>query len=606
MGFCLYNNIAIGAAYARHARLRARRDRGLRRAPRQRHAVGLLRRSHRPVHLVAPVSRTTRAPAPPDETGRGAGLGYTLNLPLEPGPAMPTCCGATSAKPCRRSSAFRPDLLMVSAGFDAHERDPLAGCRMTTEGFRALTALLVEAADRLCQGRVVLVTEGGYDLTALSECLQAVIDVTRARTIGLGKPRYPKRIPPREIESCPTTIRRISTASGRPIGPSTRRSRSPKIRSKPKFYCLEMFAYPSGHAHVGHVRNYIIGDVVARLKRLQGFNVLHPVRVGRLRAAGGERRDQERHPPRDVDARQHRPHEGAAAAARHQLRLGARAGDLPAGLLPLEPVAVHPHVRARPGLSPALDRQLVPGRQHRARQRAGGGRRVLAVRHARRAEGPRAVVLPHHRLRRRPARQHRGPGAVAREGADDAAELDRAVGGRAGDVSRWPICPAASTSSRRASTRSIGATFVLLGPEHPLVQHVRGPVGRSEAAFASRWPGSARRIDPRAISGEVEKEGFFTGQFAINPFTNERVPIWVANFVLGEYGTGAVMARALRRSARLRVRAQVQPADSRRDPAGRRADARRGRDDRGAARRRRAGQLRRRTTACRPTRRDDG
>ncbi|HEX4912445.1 MAG TPA: class I tRNA ligase family protein, partial [Vicinamibacterales bacterium] len=46
--------------------------------------------------------------------------------------------------------------------------------------------------------------------------------------------------------------------------------------SKPKFYCLEMFAYPSGHAHVGHVRNYIIGDVVSRLKRLQGFNVLHP------------------------------------------------------------------------------------------------------------------------------------------------------------------------------------------------------------------------------------------------------------------------------------------------------------------------------------------
>src|SRR5262245_30298290 len=46
--------------------------------------------------------------------------------------------------------------------------------------------------------------------------------------------------------------------------------------SRPKFYCLESFAYPSGHPHVGHVRNYISGDVVARTKRMRGYNVLHP------------------------------------------------------------------------------------------------------------------------------------------------------------------------------------------------------------------------------------------------------------------------------------------------------------------------------------------
>ena len=65
------------------------------------------------------------------------------------------------------------------------------------------------------------------------------------------------------------------------------------------------------------------------------------------------------------------------------------------------------------------------------------------------------------------------------------------------------------------------------------------------------------------MTGEVEKEGFDTGQQVINPFTKQPVPVWVANFVLGEYGTGAVMGVPAHDAARLRVRAQVRPADRR-------------------------------------------
>jgi acetoin utilization deacetylase AcuC-like enzyme len=70
---------------------------------------------------------------------------------------------------------FRPELLLVSAGFDAHERDPLGQMRVTTDGFEVLTTRLLRAADELCQGRIVFVSEGGYDLQALAECCERVL-----------------------------------------------------------------------------------------------------------------------------------------------------------------------------------------------------------------------------------------------------------------------------------------------------------------------------------------------------------------------------------------------------------------------------------------------
>jgi len=83
--------------------------------------------------------------------------------------------------------AYRPDLLLVSAGFDAHERDPLAGMRLTTEGYARVTARLLAVADEVCSGRAVLVTEGGYDLHAIETCLDAVMGLlSGGRTIDLG------------------------------------------------------------------------------------------------------------------------------------------------------------------------------------------------------------------------------------------------------------------------------------------------------------------------------------------------------------------------------------------------------------------------------------
>jgi acetoin utilization deacetylase AcuC-like enzyme len=71
---------------------------------------------------------------------------------------------------------YNPELLLVSAGFDAHERDPLAGMRLTSAAFGAMTMELRNVAEECCHGRMVLTTEGGYDLRALTESLEAVID----------------------------------------------------------------------------------------------------------------------------------------------------------------------------------------------------------------------------------------------------------------------------------------------------------------------------------------------------------------------------------------------------------------------------------------------
>src|SRR5262249_29399858 len=86
-----------------------------------------------------------------------------------------------------------------------------------------------------------------------------------------------------------------------------------------------------------------------------------------------------------------------------------------------------------------------------------------------------------------------------------------------------------------------GATFVLLSPEHPLVDRFAAESADPDAIRARVAKFRALEREAR-LTGEIEKEGFDTGRKAVNPFTGEQAPIWVANFVLAEYGTGAIMA----------------------------------------------------------------
>ena len=174
MGFCLYSNIAVGAAYAR--------SRGCARVAIVDYDVhhgngtqGIFYEDPTVLFVSSHQWPFYPGTGAAGETGRGDGLGFTLNIPLEAGAKDDAIERHYAGQVIPAVRDFRPDLLMISAGFDAHEQDPLGQLRMTTDGFGRLTMMLLKLADEVCEGRVVLVTEGGYDLNALSQCLTVVI-----------------------------------------------------------------------------------------------------------------------------------------------------------------------------------------------------------------------------------------------------------------------------------------------------------------------------------------------------------------------------------------------------------------------------------------------
>jgi len=176
MGFCLLNNVAIGliAARARGIRRIAVLDFDVHHGNGTQHTF-----ENDPEVFYASTHQFPFYPGTGSAGERGA-HGNVLNVPLASGSGDPVFLGAWEKKIGPALAAFRPELLLVSAGFDAHGDDPIARLEVTTGGYRELAQLIKAWAIEHCGGRTVWALEGGYNLRALGEsvvaCLEVLID----------------------------------------------------------------------------------------------------------------------------------------------------------------------------------------------------------------------------------------------------------------------------------------------------------------------------------------------------------------------------------------------------------------------------------------------
>jgi leucyl-tRNA synthetase len=310
--------------------------------------------------------------------------------------------------------------------------------------------------------------------------------------------------------------------------------------ARPKYYCLEMFAYPSGHAHVGHLRNYMIGDVVARMKRMRGFNVLHPFGWDAFGL------------PAENAAIKNKTHpetwtlENIAHMKGQLQRMGiSYAWDREiATCLPeyykwnqwmfLKMLERDLAFRRRssvnwcPSCNTVLaNEQVVDGGCWRCgtpvvtRELEQWFFRITRYADELLSAAEGLAQWPEKVLTMQRNWIGRSQGARVRFALSDARDGAEAI----------------EVFTTRIDT-IYGANFIILAPEHRLVQEWSAEAGAKFADNLKRFQSQDRTA---RMTGEVEKEGFDTGRTAINPFTNRAVPIWVANFVLVEYGTGAVM-----------------------------------------------------------------
>jgi len=174
-GFCIFNNIAVGAL---HAIKKYKMERILIVDWDLHHGNGTQHSFYEDSRVL--YFSTHQYPFYPgsgsvNEIGRGEGLGYTINVPLRvgPGDAEFVKIFRTILEPV--AADYRPDLVLLSAGFDIYYNDPLGGMNVTPPGFAKLMRVILDIADECCDGKLVVALEGGYDLTGLTQSTEEVL-----------------------------------------------------------------------------------------------------------------------------------------------------------------------------------------------------------------------------------------------------------------------------------------------------------------------------------------------------------------------------------------------------------------------------------------------
>src|SRR5574341_1186618 len=310
--------------------------------------------------------------------------------------------------------------------------------------------------------------------------------------------------------------------------------------ARPKYYCLEMYPYPSGKIHMGHVRNYSIGDVVARYLSMRGFNVLHPMGWD---AFGF---------PAENAAFEHGVHPAKwttdnIAYMKSQLQRMGFSYDWDREVTCSDPSYYRWNQWV---FLKMLDRGLT----YRGRAPVNWCEQCQSVLSNEQAEG--GVCW-----------RHTDTAVIQKELEQWFLKITAYVEELLGDLETLPGWPERVRVMQRNwigksvgaevefalesggglrifTTRPdtlFGATFMVLAPEHPLALALSA--GTPQAGDVRTFVERMRRADKVVrADASTAKEGVFTGATAVNPMTRERIPIWVANFVLMEYGTGAIMA----------------------------------------------------------------